>query len=78
MKKLAMFLMILSVSVFSIGCGGKTKTDKTESAPAEGTEGGHEPAAGTGTEGGTEGGTGTEGKGTEGKGTEGGTGTEMP
>jgi uncharacterized lipoprotein YehR (DUF1307 family) len=26
MKKLAAFLMILSVSVFTVGCGGKTDT----------------------------------------------------
>ena len=31
MKKFAAFLMILSVSVFAVGCSGKTKTDENKS-----------------------------------------------
>ncbi len=43
MKKLAAFLMILSVSVFAIGCGGKTKTEAEPETPKTETPDHEEP-----------------------------------
>ena len=66
MKKFAAFLMILTVSVFTIGCGeGEEKPAADPPAAGEGTGGGTE---GSGTDTGTEGegaGTGTEGEGAD-------------
>jgi PBP1b-binding outer membrane lipoprotein LpoB len=44
MKKFAAFLMILAVSVFTVGCGGKTDKTPAEKTPAEKTPAEKTPA----------------------------------